>query len=35
MERLGMQFVGIIQREGLLEGRTGVQPDAPFALYRR
>lgn len=35
MERLGMRPVGIIRREGLVEGRTGVQPDAPFALYRR
>ena len=34
MERLGMQFPEVIRREGLVEGRTGVQPDAPFALYR-
>jgi RimJ/RimL family protein N-acetyltransferase len=34
MERLGMRRVGIIRRAGLLEGRTGVRPDAPFALYR-
>lgn len=34
MERLGMRPVGIIRREGLVEGRTGVYPDAPFALYR-
>ena len=35
MERLGMHDAGIIRRRGLIEGRTGVQPDAPFALYRR
>jgi hypothetical protein len=34
MERLGMRPAGIIRREGLVEGRTGVHPDAPFALYR-
>jgi hypothetical protein len=34
MERLGMRPAGIIRREGLVEGRTGVQPDALFALYR-
>lgn len=34
MERLGMRPVGIIRREGLIEGRTGIRPDAPFALYR-
>ena len=34
MERLGMRPAGTIRREGLVEGRTGVQPDAPFALYR-
>jgi RimJ/RimL family protein N-acetyltransferase len=35
MEQLGMRSGGIIRREGLVEGRTGVHPDAPFALYRR
>ena len=35
MERLGMRPAGIIRREGLVEGRTGVHPNAPFALYRR
>jgi RimJ/RimL family protein N-acetyltransferase len=35
MERLGMRPAGIIRREGLVEGRIGVRPDAPFALYRR
>ena len=35
MERLGMRAAGIIRRAGLVEGRTGVHPDAPFALYRR
>ena len=34
MERLGMLPARIIWREGLVEGRTGVQPDAPFTLYR-
>ena len=34
MERLGMRRARIIRREGLIEGRTGVHPDAPFALYR-
>jgi RimJ/RimL family protein N-acetyltransferase len=34
MERLGMRPAGIIRREGLVEGRTGIHPDAPFALYR-
>jgi RimJ/RimL family protein N-acetyltransferase len=35
MERLGLGPAGTIGREGLIEGRTGVHPDAPFALYRR
>jgi RimJ/RimL family protein N-acetyltransferase len=35
MERLGMRHVGTIRREGLVEGRSSVHPDAPFALYRR
>lgn len=34
MERLGMRPAGIFRREGLVEGRTGLHPDAPFALYR-
>ena len=34
MERLGMREVGTIRREGLVEGRVDVHPDAPFALYR-
>lgn len=34
MERLGMQPAGTVRREGLVEGRTGIHPDAPFALYR-
>lgn len=34
MERLGMRLAGIIRREGLVEGRIGVHPDASFALYR-
>lgn len=34
MERLGLRLVGTIRRAGLIQGRTGVHPDAPFALYR-
>lgn len=34
MERLGLRPAGIIRRPGLVEGRAGIQPDAPFALYR-
>ncbi|GAA1642935.1 GNAT family N-acetyltransferase [Actinoplanes couchii] len=34
MERLGMRLTGTIRRDGLIEGRTGIHPDAPFALYR-
>lgn len=34
MERLGMRLTGVIRRTGLVEGRTGLHPDAPFALYR-
>ena len=34
MERLQMRPVGIIRREGLVEGRSGMHPDARFALYR-
>jgi RimJ/RimL family protein N-acetyltransferase len=34
MERLGMLPAGTIRRTGLIEGRTGLQPDARFALYR-
>jgi RimJ/RimL family protein N-acetyltransferase len=34
MERLGMRSAGIVRREGLVAGRIGVHPDAPFALYR-
>ncbi|WP_328331739.1 GNAT family N-acetyltransferase [Kribbella sp. NBC_00382] len=33
MERLGMKYVGEIQSDGLVEGRIGVHPDAPFAVY--
>jgi RimJ/RimL family protein N-acetyltransferase len=33
-ERLGMHTAGIIQRAGLVEGQSGIKPDAPFALYR-
>jgi RimJ/RimL family protein N-acetyltransferase len=35
MERLGMDLVGEIRGPGLIEGRPGVQPDAPFTLYAR
>ena len=34
-ERLGMRHAGTIHREGLIEGREGLHPDAPFVLYRR
>jgi RimJ/RimL family protein N-acetyltransferase len=34
MRRLGMRPVGQIRRQGLLEGRSGIHPDAPFVLYR-
>jgi RimJ/RimL family protein N-acetyltransferase len=34
-ERLEMRQVGIIRREGLIEGTSGLHADAPFALYRR
>lgn len=34
MERLAMHLVGTIRRTGLVEGRAGLQSDAPFALYR-
>jgi RimJ/RimL family protein N-acetyltransferase len=33
MERLGMKYAGEIQTDGLVEGRQGVHPDAPFAVY--
>ncbi len=34
MERLELRQVGLIRRAGLLAGRTGVQPEVPFVLYR-
>ena len=34
MRRLGMRDAGVILREGLVAGRPGLHPDAPFALYR-
>lgn len=34
MERIGMRSAGVIRRAGLIAGLVGVQPDAPFALYR-
>jgi hypothetical protein len=33
MERLGMSYVGEMLAEGLVEGRAGPDPDAPFAVY--
>ena len=35
MHHLDLRFEGIIHREGLVEGRDGLHPDAAFALYRR
>ena len=34
MERLGMRYDQDIERAGLIDGRSGLHPDAPFALYR-
>lgn len=34
VERLGMRSVGIIRREGRIEGCPGIHPEAPFALIR-
>ena len=34
MRRLGLREAGVIHRSGLVAGRPGLQPDAPFALYR-
>lgn len=34
MIRLGMTEAGLIYRPGLIEGCDGIQPSAPFALYR-
>jgi len=34
MRRLGMRDAGVMHREGLVAGRLGLHPDAPFALYR-
>jgi hypothetical protein len=34
MGRLGMRYEREILRPGLVDGRVGVQPQAPFALYR-
>lgn len=33
MERLGMRYAGEVVTEGLVEGRGGIHPDAPFAVY--
>jgi hypothetical protein len=33
MERLGMRYDREIHHPGLIAGRPGVHPDAPFALY--
>lgn len=33
MRRLGMRPAGLIRREGLIEGQSGLHPNAPFALY--
>jgi len=34
MRHLRMRPSGVIRRSGLIEGRPGLHPDAPFALYR-
>ncbi|MET0692943.1 MAG: GNAT family N-acetyltransferase [Propionibacteriaceae bacterium] len=34
MRHLGMLPAGVLHREGLVEGRPGLHPDAPFAVYR-
>jgi len=34
MHRLCLRDAGVIPREGLVAGRPGLHPDAPFALYR-
>ncbi len=34
MRRLGLRDSGVIYREGLMAGHSGLHPDAPFALYR-
>ena len=34
MRRLGMRPAGLIRREGLIEGQSGLHLNAPFALYR-
>ena len=34
MERLGLRPAGTLHREGLIEGRPGLHPEALFALYR-
>ena len=34
MRRLGLRESGVIHREGLVAGRAGLHPQAPFALYR-
>ena len=36
-KRFGQNFLhdaGVIHREGLIAGRPGLHPEAPFALYR-
>ena len=34
MRHLGMQPSGAIRRPGLVQGCSGLHPDAPFAVYR-
>jgi RimJ/RimL family protein N-acetyltransferase len=34
MRRLGLRFDTVISRSGLIEGRIGIHPNAPFGLYR-
>lgn len=34
MRRLGLRRAGVLHRPGVVAGRPGLHPDAPFALYR-
>ncbi len=34
MRHLGMRPTGVIHRQGRIDGRLGMHPNAPFAVYR-